>query len=453
MNDMKYTQQVLIVDDEAAVRKGIARALQKKGMNTILAANGQETLNLLANQYVDLVLLDIRMPDMDGIEVLKKIRASHPETEVIMITGYPSIDSAVHCVKLGALDYLVKPFSLDDLEAVLNKTGRQPHIIDTSMIDSHGMKIDSTGSVIIGQSRPMKALFEKILKVAPTDSTVLISGESGTGKELVARAIHGNSKRKNNEFLAIDCSSLVETLLESELFGHVKGSFTGAAQTKHGFFELANHGTFFFDEIGNLSLNIQAKLLRVIQEREFMKVGSQNKINLDIRIISASNKSLKESVASGDFRQDLYYRLSVVPIRLPPLRKRKDDIPFLISHFLEKFCKKIKRPVPEISSEALEILKEYSWPGNVRELEHTMERILIFEDTNVLCARDLPSFISQRQGKFQMFSEEPSSLEELEKMYIRFVLNRTKGKKTQAAEILGINRKTLGLKIKKYDIK
>jgi len=453
MNDMKYTQQVLIVDDEAAVRKGIARALQKKGMNTILAANGQETLNLLANQYVDLVLLDIRMPDMDGIEVLKKIRAGHPETEVIMITGYPSIDSAVHCVKLGALDYLVKPFSLDDLEAVLNKTGRQPHIIDTSMIDSHGMKIDSTGSVIIGQSRPMKALFEKILKVAPTDSTVLISGESGTGKELVARAIHGNSKRKNNEFLAIDCSSLVETLLESELFGHVKGSFTGAAQTKHGFFELANHGTFFFDEIGNLSLNIQAKLLRVIQEREFMKVGSQNKINLDIRIISASNKSLKESVASGDFRQDLYYRLSVVPIRLPPLRKRKDDIPFLISHFLEKFCKKIKRPVPEISSEALEILKEYSWPGNVRELEHTMERILIFEDTNVLCARDLPSFISQRQGKFQMFSEEPSSLEELEKMYIRFVLSRTKGKKTQAAEILGINRKTLGLKIKKYDIK
>lgn len=452
MNDMKYTQQVLIVDDEAAVRKGIARALQKKGMNTRLVDNGQETLYLLDNQHFDLVLLDIRMPDMDGIEVLKKLRARHPETEVIMITGYPSIDSAVHCVKLGALDYLVKPFSLDDLEAALNKTGRQPHIIDPSIIENHGMKIDSTESVIIGQSRPMKALFEKILKVAPTDSTVLISGESGTGKELVARAIHDNSKRKNNEFLAIDCSSLVETLLESELFGHVKGSFTGAAQTKHGFFELANHGTFFFDEIGNLSLNIQAKLLRVIQEREFMKVGGQNKINLDVRIISASNKSLKESAKSGDFRQDLYYRLSVVPIRLPPLRKRKDDIPFLISHFLEKFCKKIKRLVPKISPEALEILKEYSWPGNVRELEHTMERILILEDTDVICARDLPSFISQRQGKFQMFSEELSSLEELEKMYIRFVLSRTKGKKTQAADILGINRKTLGLKIKKYDI-
>lgn len=452
MNDLEYIQQVLIVDDEAAVRKGIARALQKKGMSTKLVANGQETLDLLDNQHFDLVLLDIRMPDMDGFEVLKKIRARHPETEVIMITGYPSIDSAVHCVKQGALDYLVKPFSLDDLEAALNKTGRQPHIIDNAIIDSHGMKIDSTNSVIIGQSRPMKALFEKILKVAPTDSTVLISGESGTGKELVARAIHANSKRKNNEFLAIDCSSLVETLLESELFGHVKGSFTGAAQTKHGFFELANHGTFFFDEIGNLSLNIQAKLLRVIQEREFMKVGGQNKINLDVRIISASNKSLKESVKSGDFRQDLYYRLSVVPIRIPPLRKRKDDIPFLISHFLEKFCKKIKRPVPEISPDALEILKEYSWPGNVRELEHTMERILILEDTDVVCSRDLPSFISQRQGKFQMFSEEPSSLEELEKMYIRFVLSRTKGKKTQAAEILGINRKTLGLKIKKYDI-
>ncbi len=412
----------------------------------------QSLLDILANQAFDLVLLDIRMPDTDGIQVLKQIRATHQETDVIMITGYPTIDSAVHCVKLGALDYLVKPFRLDDLDAALNKTRRHPNKIDTSVIDNNGMKIDSAKNFIIGKSRPMKSIFEKILKVAPTDSTVLISGESGTGKELVARAIHANSNRNDNEFLAIDCSSLVETLLESELFGHVKGSFTGAAQTKHGFFELSNHGTFFFDEVGNLSLNIQAKLLRVIQEREFMKVGDHNKIKLDIRIISASNKSLKESVKGGSFRQDLYYRLSVVPIRLPPLRKRKEDIPLLIDHFLNKFCKRIKKPVPEVSQEAIEILKEYSWPGNVRELEHTMERILILEDTDVICARDQPAFISQRQGEFQMFSEEPFSLEELEKKYIRFVLRRTKGKKTTAAEILGINRKTLGLKIKKYGI-
>jgi len=452
MNEQPDTRNVLIVDDETVVRNGIGRALKKKGMHTRQAANGREALELLDNQPIDLVLLDIRMPDMDGIRVLKKIRANHPETEIIMITGYPTIDSAVHCVKLGALDYLVKPFRLDDLEAALNKTSRKSDNIDMSVIDDNGMKIDSAKNFIVGQSSPMKALFEKILKVAPTDSTVLISGESGTGKELVARAIHANSRRKDNEFLAIDCSSLVETLLESELFGHVKGSFTGAAHTKHGFFELANHGTFFFDEIANLSLNIQAKLLRVIQEREFMRVGDHKKITLDMRIISASNKSLKESVKSEKFRQDLYYRLSVVPLHLPPLRKRKADIPLLIDHFLEKFCKKIKKPVPEISVEALEILKEYSWPGNVRELEHTMERILILEDTDVICARDLPSFISQRQGEFQMFSEEPFSLEELEKKYIRFVLRRTKGKKTKAAEILGINRKTLGLKIKKYGI-
>jgi transcriptional regulator with PAS, ATPase and Fis domain len=298
----------------------------------------------------------------------------------------------------------------------------------------------------------MKKIFEKILKVAPTDSTVLISGESGTGKELVARAIHANSNRKEREFVAVDCSSLVETLLESELFGHVKGSFTGAHQTKHGLFELANHGTFFFDEISNLTLNIQAKLLRVIQEREFMKVGDQKKIKLDIRIISASNKNLVKSIHSGDFREDLYYRLSVVPIHLPPLRNRVEDIPPLIEHFLNKFSKKIKRSVPEVSNEAMEVLKEYPWPGNVRELEHTVERILILEDTDVIRVRDLPSFISQRQGEIQMLPEEPLSLKELEKKYIRFILQRTKGKKTQAANILGINRKTLGMKIKKYGL-
>ncbi len=452
MTNLKSTKNVLIVDDESVVRKGISRALQKRGLETTLASNGKEGLALLKEQSFDLALLDIRMPDMDGLEVLEQIRKTYPKTEVIMITGYPTIDTAVRCVKLGALDYLVKPFRLEDLDAALNKTGRPQSLPTKLEIDGNGLRMDSSKNLIIGQSHPMKSIFEKILRVAQTDSTVLISGESGTGKELVARAVHANSSRRDHEFLAIDCSSLVETLLESELFGHVKGSFTGAAQTKHGFFELANLGTFFFDEIGNLSLNIQAKLLRVIQEREFMKVGGQKKIHLDIRIVSASNVSLKKLVEAGTFRQDLYYRLSVVPIHLPPLRKRKDDIPLLIDHFLDKFCKKINKPVPEISPEAMEILKEYAWPGNVRELEHIMERILILEDSEVICARDLPSFISQRLGEFQMFSEEPSSLEELETKYIRFVLRKTKGKKTKAAKILGINRKTLGLKIKKYGI-
>jgi DNA-binding NtrC family response regulator len=452
MNSSNQNRHVLVVDDEAVVRNGINKALHNRGMTTKLAANGREALVLLGSHPFDLVILDIRMPDIDGVEVLKKIRSKYPETDVIMITGYPTIDTAVHCIKLGALDFLVKPFRLDDLDAALNKISSSSAPARKSIIESNGLRFDSKKKLIIGRSRPIKEIFEKIVKVAPTDSTVLITGESGTGKELVARAIHENSDRNNQEFVAVDCSSLVETLLESELFGHVKGSFTGANQTKHGFFELANHGTFFFDEISNLSLNIQAKLLRVIQEREFRKVGDQKKIKLDIRIISASNINLEESVRSGDFREDLYYRLSVVPIRVPPLRRRKEDIPILVHHFLEKFSKKIKRNMPEVSPEAMELLKEHTWPGNVRELEHIIERILILEDTDIIRTRDLPSFISQREGDFQMFSEETFSLQELEKRYIRFVLRRTKGKKKEAADILGINRKTLGMKIKKYGL-
>ncbi|RLB18528.1 MAG: sigma-54-dependent Fis family transcriptional regulator [Deltaproteobacteria bacterium] len=452
MNYKGQIKKVLIVDDEAVVRNGIGRALMSRQIEAVGASTAQEALELLQTQSFDLALLDIRLPDIDGTELLQKIRVKHPQVGVIMITGYPTIDSAVYCTKLGAIDYLVKPFRLDDLDAALRKKvalkpDTSPHRRQTLELE-----VDDDKTRIIGQSRAMKRIFEKILKVAPTDSTVLITGESGTGKELVAKAIHRHSNRKHKEFVAVDCSALVETLLESELFGHVKGSFTGAHQTKHGLFELANHGTFFFDEIANLSLSIQAKLLRVIQEREFMKVGDQKRIKLDIRIISASNKDLGKCVRQSEFREDLFYRLSVVPIHIPPLRKRKEDIPLLVQHFLEKFSKKLKRAVPEVSPEAMAILQEYAWPGNVRELEHTIERILILEDTDIIRPVDLPAFITQRQGEFQMFSEDLITLRELEKKYIRFVLKRTRGKKTEAADILGINRKTLGLKIKKYGL-
>jgi DNA-binding NtrC family response regulator len=451
MSEKSEIRRVLVVDDEAVVRNGVRRALEGQGMETALAANGEEGLNLMDHQAFDLVLLDIRMPDMDGMTALREIQSRHPGTRVIMITGYPTIDTAVECTKLGAQDYLVKPFRLSDLEASLHKLESRPAAGAPEA--ERGLRIDGDRDLIIGESREMKALFDKIRKVAPTDSTVLITGESGTGKELVARAIHAYSRRSDREFVAVDCSSLVETLLESELFGHVKGSFTGALETKHGLFELANQGTFFFDEISNLSLKIQAKILRVIQEREFMKVGDQKKVQLDIRILSASNRDLHESIEGGAFREDLFYRLSVVPLRLPPLRSRTDDIPLLVSHFLTRFSNRINREVPEVTAEALEILQEYAWPGNVRELEHTIERILILEDTDRIRPRHLPSFISQRQGDFQMFSEDPFSLEDLEKQYIRFVLRRTGGKRTRAAEILGINRKTLGLKIKKYGLR
>lgn len=451
-DNTKKIGKVLIVDDEAVVRNAIGRALRDKGISSVPAASAYEAMDKLTDQSYDVVLLDVRMPDMDGMETLRRIRALYPELSVIMITGYPSIDTAVNCIKLGALDYLVKPFRLDDLEASLKKIEHRVFIPDEPTYEEGGLQIDSLKNLIIGTSRSMKSLFDKILKVAPTDSTVLITGESGTGKELVARAIHAYSSRKNKEFVAVDCSSLVENLLESELFGHVKGSFTGAFQTKHGLLELANNGTFFFDEVSNLSPKIQAKLLRVIQEREFMKVGDQKKIKLDIRIISASNKDLQQAIKQGLFREDLYYRLSVVPIRLPPLRKRKKDIPLLINHFLDKHSRKVRRSVPKISPEAMEVLIEYNWPGNVRELEHSIERILILEDTDLIKTRDLPSFISQRQGEFQMFFEDVLSLQELEKRYIRFILRKTKGKKMEAADILGMNRKTLGMKIKKYEL-
>ena len=274
----------------------------------------------------------------------------------------------------------------------------------------------------------MRQVYAKIRRAAPSDSTVLLTGESGTGKELVARAIHLLSPRKDNEFVAVDCSALVETLLESELFGHVKGSFTGALQTKHGLFELADHGTFFFDEITNLSLNIQAKLLRVIQEREFMKVGSQKRIKLDIRIIASSNRDLKEAIKGGTFREDLFYRLSVIPIHLPPLRERTGDIPLLVEHFLKKYSAEGQPGGHGDFPQGHEALEAYAWPGNVRELEHTIERIVILEDGDVVTPEHLPSFITQRQGEFQVFSEENYTLEELEKRYIQFILRRTRGR-------------------------
>ena len=334
---------MLIVDDESVVRKGITRALANRHIQATEAANGKEALAHLNAREFDLVFLDIKMRDMDGVEVLQHIRRNGLETSVVMITGYPTIATAVHCTKLGALDYLTKPFSLEDLDASLGKVHSKRAVKGKPSTASIGIRQDSPEHLIVGQSPPMKKIFQKICRVAPTESSVLISGESGTGKELVARAIHANSNRKGMKFVAVDCSALVETLLESELFGHVKGSFTGAHQTKHGLFELANHGTFFFDEITNLSLKIQAKLLRVIQEREFMKVGDQHRIKLDVRIIAASNTPLSEAIQNGSFREDLFYRLSVVPLELPPLRQRTEDIPLLTEHFLEKLSHKMKK--------------------------------------------------------------------------------------------------------------
>ena len=453
MQGSDLNRQILVVDDEAAVRTGIAQVLSKQDLVVTTAGDAAQAMAQLARQPFAIVLLDIKLPDMDGVQVLKHLRQNFPETEVIMITGYPTIQGAVDSIRQGAFDYLVKPFRINELEAVVQKA--RDHLTQKSR--RAGPESEATAGLglgfIIGQSPAMRRIFDKIKRAAPSDSTVLLTGESGTGKELVARAIHLLSPRADQEFVPVDCSALVETLLESELFGHVKGSFTGALQTKHGLFELANHGTFFFDEISNLSLNIQAKLLRVIQEREFMQVGSQKRIKLDIRIIASSNRDLKEAIKAGTFREDLYYRLSVIPIHLPPLRERTGDIALLVDHFLSKYSQKGHREVTGISSGVLKLLSDYAWPGNVRELEHTIERIVILEDGAIIQPEHLPSFISQRQGEFQVFSDENYTLDELEKRYIQFILRRTKGRRQEAARILGINRKTLGNKIEKYNLR
>ncbi len=453
MKAKDFSRRVLVVDDEQVVRTGISQALERLGFEVRLAMTGGEGLRIMAAWPAGIVLLDVRLPDMDGLEVLKRLNQDYPETVVIMITGYPNIEGAVASIREGALDYLVKPFHLDHLETLVAKAQDTMHhrvpAVPPVAEDAAGLALEA----IVGQSPAMQTVFAKIKRAAPSDSTVLLTGESGTGKELAARAIHQLSHRKDKEFVPVDCSALVESLLESELFGHVKGSFTGAHQTKHGLFELANHGTFFFDEIANLSLNIQAKLLRVIQEREFMPVGSQNRLKLDIRIIASSNRDLREAIKVGDFREDLFYRLSVIPIHLPPIRERAGDIPLLVEHFIHTYNLKSKREIKGVSAPAMKMLSLYPWPGNVRELEHTIERILILEDGDLIQPEHLPSFISGRQGDFQVFSDGELTLEELERRYLQFILRRTKGNRSEAARILGINRKTLGQKIQKYGLR
>lgn len=451
MPEMESLIRVLVVDDEAVVRTGVARILQAHGMDVHLAADSVHALEIMAERCFELALLDIRMPGMDGEELLRRIRLSYPETMVIMITGYPTVDGAVKCLKAGASDYLIKPFRVEDLESMIMKAllkrKKDKGSCGAGSEEAEGIPY------IVGKSPVMLEVYRKIRRAAPTDSTVLLMGESGTGKELAARAIHDLSPRADKEFVPVDCSALVESLLESELFGHVKGSFTGAHQTKHGLFELADHGTFFFDEISNLSMNIQAKLLRVIQEREFMKVGTQKRIRLDVRIIASSNKDLREAIKAGTFREDLFYRLSVVPIRLPALKDRTGDLPLLVDHFIGKYSQKSPGGVRGISREAMEVFESYSWPGNVRELEHTIERILILEDGEAILPEHLPSFLMQRRGDFPAFSGDLHSLEEMEKRYIEHVLARTRGKRQEAARILGINRKTLAMKMIRYGIR
>ena len=444
--------QILVVDDEKIIRDSCCRVLEKEGYSALGSISGEEALVRFDLEQFDLVLLDLKMPGIGGIETLRLLKEMNPEITIIIITGYPSIETAVKAIKLGAYDYITKPFNPDELRIAVNRALERKNLVKENQHLRQQLKSKNDADSIIGKSETMGTIYELVRRTAPTDSTVLITGESGTGKELIARAIHDHSLREDKAFITVDCSSLVETLLESELFGHIKGSFTGAVQAKYGSFELANGGTFFFDEIGNLSLNIQAKLLRVIQEKEIKPVGSEKTHKVNARIIAATNKDLKQAIAQKIFREDLYYRLNVVPINIPPLRERKEDIPFLVSHFLKKYNRKREIPVTGTSPETMKLLIDHAWPGNVRELENAVERALIMEDGDTLLPRCFPWLIEKRQIKHSVENDKTYSLEELEKKHLQRVLGETGYHRGQAANLLGIDRKTLYKKINKYGL-
>ena len=449
---MSRQANILVIDDEESMRDSCQQTLSRDGNRVEVAEDGSRGLAMLERESFDLVILDLKMPGLSGMEVLKKIRERDPEAMVIVITGYATVESAVEAMKRGAYDFIPKPFTPGSLRVIVRRALDRRELALENVLLRGELKASFGPEVIIGQSESMKKVEELVRKVGPTDTTVLISGESGTGKELVARAIHRHSSRRDKPFVVVDCGSLVENLFESELFGHVKGSFTGATATKYGRFELANGGTLFFDEIGNISINIQTKLLRVLQEREVTKVGSSQVIKVDVRIVAATNKDLQKAVKAGTFREDLFYRLSVVPITLPPLRERRDDIPLLANHFLRKYNKKRRKNIRAISDRAMKALVEYNWPGNVRELENAIERAVVLAENDVVKPSDLLYYGLTVETPSTSDAGGAQRLSDLEREHIAKTLKMFNGHRGKAAKSLGIDRKTLRVKLKRYEI-
>lgn len=449
---MAKKANILVIDDEATMRDSCRQALSRDGNRVEVAEDGLKGLAMLAKESFDLIILDLKMPGLSGMEVLKEIKDSDPEAMVIVITGYATVEFAVEAMKRGAYDFIPKPFTPDSLRVIVKRALDKRTLALENVLLRDELKASLGPDVILGRSKMMKAVEKLVQKVGPTDTTVLITGESGTGKELIARAIHRYSSRTDKPFVAVDCGSLVENLFESELFGHVKGSFTGAIATKYGRFELANGGTLFFDEIGNVSTNIQTKLLRVLQEREITKVGSSQIVKVDVRIIAATNRDLQKTVKAGTFREDLFYRLSVVPITLPPLRQRRDDIPLLANHFLSKYNKKRGKNIKAISDRAMKALVEYDWPGNVRELENAIERAVVLTEDDMIKPSDLLYYGLTAQTPSKSDAGQAQRLIDVEKEHIARTLKMFNGHRGKTAESLGIDRKTLRVKLKRYGI-
>ncbi|MGQ9637729.1 MAG: sigma-54-dependent transcriptional regulator [Thermodesulfobacteriota bacterium] len=437
--------KILVVDDEAFIREMLQRGLSQIGGFTVdVAQNGQEAIEKVEKETFDLVLTDIMMPEVNGMDLLKIIKGTRPELPVIMMTAYGSIDNAVEAMKIGANDYITKPVDFQDLLFRISKVQQETLLIRENRLLRMEVRKKFEFSNIIGKSKKMQEIFSLIEKVAPSNSTVLIYGASGTGKELVAKAIHYNSPRADRPFIPFNCGAIPETLVESELFGHTKGAFTGAIQAKKGLFEEANGGTLFLDEISTILPSVQVKLLRVLQEKEVMKVGSTERTKIDVRLIAATNEDLEANMKKGRFREDLFYRLHVFPIFLPDLKDRKEDIPLLAYHFLDRYSKEARKEIKGLSKEAMTLLLEYDWPGNVRELENVIERAVIMADQDYLIPNDFPKDL---QKGFSLLIKkgvrERKSLEEIKEEYIRQILRETDGNKKAAAEILKVNPRTL----------
>jgi two-component system, NtrC family, response regulator AtoC len=446
---------ILIVDDELNIRDGLKAVLHKPDYKILTAGDGLSALALLKKEPVDLLISDIRMPKMDGLALQEEVMKWFPGLPIILLTAYGSIETAVEAMRKGAYDFLTKPLNLDKLELVVARALERKKLGEENQQLKSALNKKQILQNIVGHSKVMLALFEKIKAIAETKSTVLIYGESGTGKELIASAIHRLSPRKEAPFVAVNCSALSENLLESELFGHEKGSFTGAVSRKDGRFKMADKGTLFLDEVGDLPQKMQIKLLRVIQERTFEPVGSNNPITVDVRFLTATNRDLKKMVEQGEFREDLYYRLDVVKLELPPLRERKEDIPLLVDYFIKYFCDEMKRPVKFVSQDALQLLIRYSWPGNVRELKNTLENIVIFSKKKTIDQEEIPEALRNDNGKKAPETGKECqnmNLVENEKKLILRALEECKYNKTSAAEKLGMSRRTIHRKIKEFGL-
>ncbi|MCK8600910.1 sigma-54-dependent transcriptional regulator [Desulfoferrobacter suflitae] len=445
---MHEDAKILVVDDEPIVCLSLTNWLQEENYLARAVHDGQSAIEAIGQENWDIVLLDLKMPGMDGLEVLRRIKEIAPQTVIIMMTAYASVPSSVQAMKEGAYDYIVKPLDVEELTLMLKKIVEHQQLVTENILLRKRLTKRYRFGDIIGKSPQMLKVFELIETVADTNATVLITGETGTGKELVARAIHTNSSRRYSPFIAVSCAALPDTLLESELFGYEKGAFTGADRIKKGRFELAHAGTLFLDEIGDISMKTQIKLLRVLQEKNFQRLGGTERIDVDVRLISATNRNLAEAVQAGQFRSDLFYRLNVVNIHLPPVRERKDDIPLLISHFMEKYNVEFNKKFDRVEPAALDWMLNYSWPGNVRELENVIERATVIDQGPELQVRHLP-FCNPEQR----VAREPESLAEVEQRHIARMLQQNDWNVAQTARVLNIDRSTLHKKIKKFGLK